>query len=145
MLYFEVPLIKSNLIMHVSDSHFDNTRSEYSKVLRERSLIYIQLLKHISNFSHNDKNFNFQYSLVSFISVFVHYLPLLVLYQTETCIINCDIQNKGCMGHFTPSPQLETLRACSYGGKLSRLARKHFDKPNSFALFICRNVIPLTG
>ena len=28
------------------------------------------------------------------------------------------------------------LRACSHGEKLSRLARKHFDWPNSFVLFI---------
>jgi hypothetical protein len=38
-----------------------------------------------------------------------------------------------------------SLRAFSYGEKLSRLARKHFDWPNNFVLFIWRNVILLTG
>ena len=40
---------------------------------------------------------------------------------------------------------LVLFRACSYGQKLSRLARKHFDESNNFVLFIWRNVIPLTG
>ena len=29
------------------------------------------------------------------------------------------------------SPYEQNLKACSYGEKLSRLARKHFDKPKS--------------
>ena len=36
------------------------------------------------------------------------------------------------------------LRACSYGQKLSRLPRKHFDRSNNVVLFIWRNVFPLT-
>ena len=36
------------------------------------------------------------------------------------------------------------LRACSYGEKLSRLARKHFDLPNNFVLFIW-DEFPLSG
>ena len=37
----------------------------------------------------------------------------------------------------------ELIRACLYGQKLSRLARKHFDKSNNFVLIIWKNVIPL--
>ena len=37
------------------------------------------------------------------------------------------------------------LRACSYGQKLSRFPRKHFDRSNNVVLFIWRNVFPLTG
>ena len=37
------------------------------------------------------------------------------------------------------------VRACSYGQKLSRFPRKHFDRSNNVVLFIWRNVFPLTG
>ena len=37
------------------------------------------------------------------------------------------------------------LKACSYGQKLSRFPRKHFDRSNNVVLFIWRNVFPLTG
>ena len=39
---------------------------------------------------------------------------------------------------------IKFVRAYSYGKKLSRLARKHFDLPNNFVLFIW-TVFPLSG
>ena len=37
------------------------------------------------------------------------------------------------------------FRACSYGKKLSRLARKYFDSPNNFFLFIWEKLSRLPG
>ena len=42
-------------------------------------------------------------------------------------------------------PDINRLRACSYGQKLSRLPRKHFDRSHNFVLFIWGNVFPLAG
>jgi hypothetical protein len=48
-------------------------------------------------------------------------------------------------GHYTNNNLKTKARACSYGKKLSRLARKHFDYPNNFVLVIRRNVTRLPG
>ena len=40
---------------------------------------------------------------------------------------------------------VQKLRACSYGQKLSRFPRKHFDRSNNIVLFMWRNVFPLCG